>query len=132
MVIRGIFIILLHLALGFGCSELMDGFVPGSVCGMLLLFASLMLGLVKADSVRCVAEWLTGNMAIFFLPAAIGIMDLWGVVSASWWQWLLIVLFSTIAVMAVSGGVQELAGRSGNSSASRGSAHVNKKEDGDE
>lgn len=132
MVIRGIFIILLHLALGFGCSELMDGFVPGSVCGMLLLSASLMLGLVKADSVRCVAEWLTGNMAIFFLPAAIGIMDLWGVVSASWWQWLLIVLFSTIAVMAVSGGVQELAERSGNSSASRGAAQVDKKGDGDE
>ena len=129
MVIRGIFIILLHLALGFGCSELMNGFVPGSVCGMLLLFASLMLGFVKAESVRAVAEWLTGNMAIFFLPAAIGIMDLWGIVSASWWQWLLIVLLSTIAVMAASGWSKELAGRARRSYSS---ARSNKKEGKDE
>lgn len=78
---------------------------------MLLLFASLLLGWVKAESIRSVAEWLTGNMAIFFIPASIGIMDLWGVISASWWQWILIVLLSTVAVMAVSGGVQELLGR---------------------
>lgn len=108
MVLRGIFIILLHLALGYGCSTLMGGFIPGSVCGMLLLFASLLLGWVKAESVRAVAEWLTGNMAIFFIPAAIGIMDLWDLIRVSWWQWILIVLLSTVAVMAVSGGVQEL------------------------
>ena len=97
--------------------------------GMLLLFASLMLGLVKAESVRAVAEWLTGNMAIFFLPAAIGIMDLWGIVSASWWQWLLIVLLSTIAVMAASGWSQELAGKARRSYSS---ARSNKKEGKDE
>lgn len=125
MVLKGIFIILLHLALGFGCSELMDGFVPGSVCGMLLLFASLMLGLVKAETVRPVAEWLTGNMTIFFLPAAIGIMDLWGVIRASWWQWILIVALSTFVVMAVSGGVQELFSRGMSKGQSR-------KEGGDE
>ena len=111
MVLRGIFIILLHLALGYGCSELMAGFIPGSVCGMLLLFLSLMLGWVKAESIRTVAEWLTGNMAIFFIPAAIGILDLWDVIRTSWWQWILIVFISTVAVMAVSAWTQELTAR---------------------
>lgn len=111
-IIKGIFIILLMLALGEFCSQLIGGFIPASICGMLLLLAALSLKIVKADTVRPVAEWLTSNMTIFFLPAAIGIMDLWGIISCSWWQWILIVLLSTVAVMAVSGGTMELFARS--------------------
>ena len=77
-IINGFFIILAHLVAGNLLSELMDGFVPGSVVGMVLMFISLMTGFVKDYQIRKVATFLTDNMTVFFLPAFMGIMELWG------------------------------------------------------
>ena len=70
--IKGIAIILAFLALGEVCSILIGRFIPASVMGMILLFAALCLGIVKADSIRELATFLTDNMTIFFIPAVMG------------------------------------------------------------
>mgnify|MGYP003538274199 FL=1 len=81
--------------------------IPGSVVGMVLMFLSLLLGIVKEDSVREVAEFLTGNMTLFFLPAFMGIMDLWGILKVNFWGWIAVVAISTVAVLVSSGWVQQ-------------------------
>lgn len=105
-IIKGIFIILAHLVVGNLLSSLI-GFIPGSVVGMVLIFLSLLLGIVKEDSVREVAEFLTGNMTLFFLPAFMGIMDLWGILKVNFWGWIAVVAISTVAVLVSSGWVQQ-------------------------
>lgn len=105
-IIKGIFIILAHLVAGNLLSSLI-GFIPGSVAGMVLMFLSLLLGIVKEDSVREVAEFLTGNMTLFFLPAFMGIMDLWGILKVNFWGWIAVVAISTVAVLVSSGWVQQ-------------------------
>ena len=74
---------------------------------MLLLFLSLITGLVKQESVREVALFLTGNMTIFFLPAMVGIMNIWGLIRVNLWGWLIVLVGSAVMVMATSGLVQE-------------------------
>lgn len=107
MILKGIFIILLHLALGEGLSCLTGGFIPGSVFGMLLLFLSLLLKIVKPEDVRTVAEFLTGNMTVLFVPASIGIMEQWGLIKVNLIPWLAVTVISTVCVILVTGYTQQ-------------------------
>ena len=72
--IKGLFYIFLFYYLGEVVSYLIGGFIPGSVIGMLLLFLALTLRLLKPDNVRGAARLIVKNMAIFFVPAAVGLM----------------------------------------------------------
>lgn len=67
--VKGASIIMLFYFLGEFLSFLINGIVPGSVCGMVLLFLSLLLKFVKPRDVRSVSNALTQNMALFFVPA---------------------------------------------------------------
>jgi len=72
--IKGSFYILLFYFLGELLSKLIHGFIPGSVLGMILLFLALFFKLLQPDNVRAVATTITKNMAVFFIPAAVGLM----------------------------------------------------------
>ena len=99
----GLFFILAFLAIGNLLSGLLGGFMPGSVIGMLLLFVSLLTGIVQDRWIRQVATFLTDNMMIFFMPAFMGIMDRWGVVKMDLWAWIAVLVLTTILVMLASG-----------------------------
>lgn len=71
--VKGASIIMLFYFLGECLSFLINGIVPGSVCGMVLLFLSLLLKFVKPRDVRSVSNALTQNMALFFVPAGVGL-----------------------------------------------------------
>lgn len=101
--IRGIAIILGFLALGEFVSVMIRHFIPGSVAGMLLLFAALCLRIVKIESVREVADFLTCNMTIFFIPAFVGIMNEWGIIKTNFWGWVIVLISTTVIVMVCSG-----------------------------
>lgn len=104
----GLFFILAFLAIGNLLSGLLGGFMPGSVIGMLLLFVSLLTGIVQDRWIRQVATFLTDNMMIFFMPAFMGIMDLWGVIKMNLWAWVAILILSTALVLVATGVVQGL------------------------
>ena len=106
-IITGFFLILAHLVAGNLLSTLIGGFVPGSVIGMVLLFISLMTGLVKDHQIRKVATFLTDNMTVLFLPAFIGIMDLWGVIKMNLVAWVAVVVLSTVFVLLAAAYTQQ-------------------------
>lgn len=49
--------------------------VPGSIFGMLILFALLVSGLVKVDWVKPGAQLFIRYMIILFVPISVGLMD---------------------------------------------------------
>ena len=102
-VVNGFAIIMAFFALGEAASILMGHFVPGSVVGMVLLFAALCLRWVDAESIRLVAKFLTSNMILLFIPTFIGIIDTWGLLSSSLLEWFAVVVLTTVAVMASTG-----------------------------
>ena len=106
-VIIGFFIILAHLVAGNLLSTLIGGFIPGSVTGMVLMFMSLFTGIVKDHQIRTVATFLTDNMTMFFLPAFMGIMDLWGIIRMNLFAWIAVVVLSTVLVLMSAAFTQE-------------------------
>ncbi len=72
--IKGLFYIFLFYYIGELVSMLINGFVPGSVIGMILLFVALFFKILNPENVRGAATVIVKNMAIFFVPAAVGLM----------------------------------------------------------
>ena len=72
--------------------------IPGSVMGMVLLFIALHFKWIKLKQVEEVGNWLTDNMAIFFVPAGVGLMTNFGILGDIWWQ-LLVTIFITTTLM---------------------------------
>lgn len=103
----GIFIILLFYAAGEFIGTLTGGLIPGSVIGMILLFAALCGKVVKPETVRPVARFLTDNMGLFFLPAGVGIVNAMDILSQSWQAVLTACAVSTVAVIVTVACTQE-------------------------
>lgn len=107
MILKGVFIILSFYILGIVSSNLIGGLIPGSVCGMLLLFAALCGGIVKPDSVRSVARALTQNMAVLFVPAGVGIMAQYDLIAQNWVGIITITIMCTLLVLLSTGGIAQ-------------------------
>ena len=52
-------------------------------------------------------------MPIMFLPPAVGIVESWGLIKGSWLPYVLVIVVSTVVVMAVSGLVTQMIVRKG-------------------
>lgn len=81
--------------------------VPGSILGMILLFLALQFKLLEFRHVDEAGSFLINNMTILFLPAGIGIMAKWNLISHFWAQILLIVVGALIINMLILGKLVE-------------------------
>ncbi len=82
--------------------------IPGSVLGMIFLFISLQFKIIELKKIEDISEFLLGNMAIFFIPAGVSLIKSIDIIKENFASLTLIILFSTIIVMYVSGKVVEL------------------------
>lgn len=103
----GVFIVLFFYALGELVGWLIQGFIPGSVIGMILLFSALCLKLVKPERIKPVACFLCDNMALFFVPAGVGIINAMDILSAYWQAVLMACVVSTVLVIVVVASLQQ-------------------------
>lgn len=103
----GIFIIFFFYALGEAVAWWVDGFIPGSVIGMVLLFAALCLKWVKPGRIKPVARFLCDNMSLFFVPAGVGVVNALDVLSEYWEAVLVACAVSTVLVIVVVASVQQ-------------------------
>ena len=81
--------------------------VPASVYGLVLLLASLRLGIFKLEQVKEAGSFLTGILPLLFIPAAAGVMDLWTELKAMLLPCLIAVVPVTLLVMGVTGQVTQ-------------------------
>ena len=81
----GLFYILFFWLVGNVLSRLTGNIVSGNIIGMVLLFASLCLHWVKAETVRPAARFLLAGMALFFVPFGVGLMDSYRVILDNLW-----------------------------------------------
>lgn len=95
------FWILFFYLLGLGISFLIGGVIPGSVLGMVFLFAALSLGYIKEGSVGTVSKVLLDNMVLFFLPATVGLITTFALVARNLIPITVAVIVSTVLVIAM-------------------------------
>jgi len=103
----GVFIILLMLLLGDGLSSAINGIIPGSVIGMVLLFCALLSKIIKPEMIRKPAGYLINHMSLFFIPAGVGLMTAWDLIASHWVSIIVSSVVSTVVVLAVVGLVQQ-------------------------
>jgi holin-like protein len=77
--------------------------IPGSIVGLILLFALLQLRMVKLQWVEVGGNWLISNMLLFFVPSALGIIQYGSLVKSEGLQLVLVIGMSTAAVMITTG-----------------------------
>lgn len=101
----GLFYILLCWAIGQGISMLANGYLPGSIIGMMLLFVALRLRIIDAEKVRPIARFLLGGMALFFIPYGVGLMVSYQVLLDNLWAIVISGVISTVLVLICVGRV---------------------------
>ena len=81
--------------------------VPASIYGLALLFLFLCTGLLKLQQVEHTAEFLVNIMPLMFIPAGVGLMEEWGALSEIWLPFAVILVLTTVLVMAVTGRITQ-------------------------
>lgn len=82
--------------------------IPGSIYGLVIMFVCLFTGLIKVSDVKETSRFLLDIMPCLFIPAAVGLMEQWGIIKGSLPAYTVIVLVTTVLVMGVSGKITEL------------------------
>lgn len=101
--LRQFSIILTVSFLGEVLNHLLPLPVPGSVYGLVLMLLALCTGLVKLEQVKGAADFLIEIMPVLFIPSTVGIMASWGLLQPILIPAAVIVVGSTLIVMAVTG-----------------------------
>ena len=83
--------------------------IPSSIYGLLALLLALKTGLVKLEQVKQTGDFLTGIFALLFIPAAVGVMELFDVMLENMVVIVLAVVVVTAVVMAAAGLVTQAA-----------------------
>jgi holin-like protein len=73
--------------------------VPGGVIGLAALLALLFTGGVAPRWVKAGADWLLSDMLLFFVPAAVAVVQYGGLFRSDGWRLALVVVFGTLMVM---------------------------------
>ena len=105
--IRGFAILLLLQFIGTLLSTWMSLPIPGNVLGMVLLLVALLLGWVKVEWLEAATDLLLSNMALFFVPAGVGVMVYADLIGREWLPICVGMILSTFIVMAVTGWVEQ-------------------------
>ncbi|MGL5329946.1 MAG: CidA/LrgA family protein [Peptostreptococcaceae bacterium] len=81
--------------------------IPGSIIGMILLFACLKFKLIKLEDINEISDFFLDNMAIFFVPAGVSLMNSLDIISENIFVLLISIVVSTVLVMYITGIVVE-------------------------
>ncbi len=101
--IRGFALLLLFQLCGEFISRGLDLSIPGNVLGMGLLLLALMSNLVEIKWLVEASELLLSHLALFFVPAGVGVMVYSDLIAREWLPITVATVVSTFVVMAVTG-----------------------------
>ena len=87
-------------------SQIMEAILPfpfpASVIGMVLLLILLLVRALKVDHIREKSDFLLSNMAFFFIPAGVSIINYFDILASNLSPLLVICLVSTLLTFAVT------------------------------
>ncbi|MCI5630608.1 CidA/LrgA family protein [Terrisporobacter sp.] len=97
-------------AVGELVSSLLSNIItmPGTIIGMIILFLLLQFKIMKEETIKDVADFLLGNMAIFFVPAGVSLINSLGLITENMLVLLLSGTVATIIIMIVTGKIVEI------------------------
>lgn len=100
--VRGILILMAVYFAGEWVSKFIPFPVPGSVLGLLLIFALLQFRILPLAWVDRGAIWLMAILGLFYVPYGVGIVKSGPLVAQWGWQILIIIVVTVLSVFAFS------------------------------
>ena len=76
---------------------------PGTIIALIILLLLLSLKVIKEDQIKQSGDFLLGNMAVFFVPATVGLIEHLEILKSTWWKILVVSFISFILVFITSG-----------------------------
>lgn len=104
-------IIILISLLGELLNKFLPFSVPASIYGLAIMLLTLMLGILKVEQVKDVSDFLLNIMPVLFVPASVGLMDVWGVMEENLVPLCAISIIGTCVVVIVTGLVTQKIGK---------------------
>ncbi|WP_147198853.1 CidA/LrgA family protein [Pantoea sp. MBD-2R] len=101
--LRAFVIIYLCLYAGNALAALLPVTIPGSIIGMLILFALLATQILPADWVKPGSHLLIRYMALLFVPISVGVMSYTDILSAQFGPIVVSCVVSTFIVLLTVG-----------------------------
>ena len=77
--------------------------IPGTIIGMIILFLFLQFKVIKEDTIKEVTDFLLNNMAIFFVPAGVSLIQSLGLIAENIVVLILCITVSTIIIIFITG-----------------------------
>lgn len=93
--------------IGEAVSKFFNLSIPGTVLGMLFMFILLITGILKLNHIKNAADVLLINMAIFFIPPGVKLMNSLEILEGNWIKLITIAIITTVITMVVTGKVVE-------------------------
>lgn len=100
-------IILIISLIGEVLNKLLPLPVPASIYGMVILFAGLLTGVIKLESVKEAGSFLIEIMPVMFIPAGVGLISSWINLKPIIIPVCIITVVTIFTVMGVSGHVTQ-------------------------
>ena len=75
--------------------------IPGNIMGMIFLFLFLVTGIIKLEKIENAAKSILDNLAFLFIPAGVGLMNYFGIISNYVAQ--ILFILTTFIVMSFTG-----------------------------
>ena len=104
---------MLFSLLGELCHRMIPIPIPASIYGMVLLFLSLVLGLVKVEAVKETGSFLVSALPLLFVVPTVGLMGHWGLIREELLQITILIVVTTVLTFGVSGVLTKLFHREG-------------------
>lgn len=82
--------------------------IPGSILAMLLLFLCLLLRVIRPEHIDQKSDFLLSNMAFFFIPAGVGILEQFPLLLQNLGPLAVICVVTTVLTFAASSGTVRL------------------------
>lgn len=105
--VKQFLIILLISFIGELLKYLLPFPIPASIYGLTILFLALQLNILKLEAIQETAKFLIEIMPLMFIPAGVGLLESWGDLQKILIPVIVIMVVSTVFVMAVSGRVTQ-------------------------
>ena len=86
-------------------------FVPSSLLGLGLALAGMACGMLRRDWLAAGADWLIGEMLLFFVPAVVAVVQYAEIIRSHGLAILIVILLSTICVMVCTAVAVDIAWR---------------------
>ena len=100
--IRQLGVLIACCVAGDALSILLHGALPGNVLGLTLLLLLLIFGPVRMDHVEHSADFLLQNMAFFFLPACLGVLEIFAQIKSEILAILAVCVLTTLCTAAAT------------------------------